>query len=37
MDMNTELRSAFERGTDPNGVLYALKRAANVEQESSWR
>lgn len=31
--LNTDASFRFERGTDPNGVLYALKRAALLIQE----
>lgn len=31
--LNTDASFRFERGTDPNGVIYALKRAAMLIQE----
>jgi phenylalanyl-tRNA synthetase beta chain len=31
--LNTDASFRFERGTDPNGVIYALKRAALLIKE----
>jgi phenylalanyl-tRNA synthetase beta chain len=31
--LNTDASFRFERGTDPNGVIYALKRAALLLKE----
>jgi len=33
--LNTDASFRFERGTDPNGVIYALKRAALLIQETA--
>lgn len=33
--LNTDASFRFERGTDPNGVIYALKRAASLIKETA--